>query len=310
MIETSVLSNQDEATSQSRKSGLPYGSLVAVVTPMNAQGDILWSDFEDLIEWHIASNTQAIVVAGTTGECATFSIDEQALLFQKAVSVAKGRICIIGGAGSNCTTEAIELSLAAASAGVDAVLSVVPYYNKPSQEGIYQHFKAQADAVDVPLILYNVPSRCASDLSHETVLRLAMHDNIVGLKDATGDLNRVQQCLAALATASIDKEFRLYSGDDMSSLAFMRLGGHGCISVTANIKPVEMSTMCQLALDGQWASAAVIDQSLQFWHKNLFIESSPAPAKYALWQLQRITTPELRLPLVRLSQASAKILDQ
>lgn len=297
-------------TSHSSSAALPRGSVVAIVTPMNAQGEIVWSEFKNLIEWHIESKTQGIVVTGTTGECATFSIEEQAQIIRVAVEVSKGRIPIIAGTGSNCTAESIELTLAAVEAGADATLTVVPYYNKPSQEGMYQHFIAQAEAADIPQILYNVPGRSGCDLANETVLRLAKHKNIVGLKDATGDLGRVHHLVSDLAALNLSDEFILYSGDDMTSLPFIHLGGHGCISVTANVKPSEMSQMCQLAAQGQWAEAARIDQSLRFWHKNLFIESSPAPAKYALWKLNKLESPDLRLPLVRLSDPCARVLDQ
>ncbi len=288
---------------------LPTGSVVAIVTPMHKDGSIHWDDFASLIEWHISSGTQGIVVAGTTGECATFSIDEQAKLFQQAKKIINNRVSMIAGTGSNCTSEAIDLSLAALEAGADATLSVVPYYNKPSQEGMYQHFLAQADAVNIPQILYNVPSRTGCDLSNETVLRLAAHDNIAGLKDATGDLERGFRLMNDLQNLNLQKPFLLYSGDDMSSLAFMKLGGHGSISVTANVKPAELSRMFQLAAQGQWDEAYDIDSKLRFWHKNLFIESSPAPSKYALAQMKKIETAELRLPLVHLSQTSAQVID-
>jgi len=280
------------------------GSLVALVTPMK-DGQIQWQDLANLIDWHINSGTAGIVIAGTTGECATFSIDEQADLFNKAVELVAGRVPLIAGTGSNATSESVELTQAAWSAGADATLSVAPYYNKPSQEGLYQHFLAQADAVNIPQILYNVPGRTSCDLNHETVLRLAQHHNIIGLKDATGDLVRAQH-----SVADLPKDFLLYSGDDMSSLGYMRLGGHGCISVTANVKPAEMARMSKAVLDGQWAQALELDKALRFWHKNLFIESSPAPAKYALWKLGKITTADLRLPLVSLSDPCARIIDQ
>lgn len=310
MTTPSISGTSAATSSNSPSAGLPRGSVVAIVTPMNPQGDIIWSEFESLVKWHIASGTQGIVVSGTTGECATFSIEEQAQIIKKAVDVAQGRISIIAGTGSNCTKESIELSLAAVEAGADATLTVVPYYNKPSQEGMYQHFLAQAEAANIPQILYNVPGRCGADLSNETVLRLAQHKNIVGLKDATGDLSRVHHLVSDIASSNLNKEFLLYSGDDMTSLAFMHLGGHGTISVVANVKPSEIAQMCQLAAQGQWAEAAVIDQSLRFWHKNLFIESSPAPTKYALWKLNKLESPDLRLPLVRLSEPCARVLDQ
>ena len=370
---------------------LPLGSVVAIVTPMNEDGSIHWEDFEALIEWHIASGTNGIVVAGTTGECATFSIEEQSELFKRAVKIINKRVPMIAGTGANCTAEAIELTQAAADAGADATLSVVPYYNKPSQEGMYRHFMAQAEAVNIPQILYNVPGRTGCDLQNETVLRLATHKNIVGLKDATGDLERAFHLVYDLkeqnledfilysgedmsslafiklgghgtisvtanvkpaeigrtgcdlqnetvlrlathknivglkdATGDLERAFHLvydlkeqnledfilYSGEDMSSLAFIKLGGHGTISVTANVKPAEMSKMCALALEGQFDEANAIDKPLRFWHKNLFIESSPAPAKYALAQMKKIATAELRLPLVRISDGNAKVIDQ
>ena len=288
---------------------LPLGSVVAIVTPMNEDGSIHWEDFEALIEWHIASGTNGIVVAGTTGECATFSIEEQSELFKRSVKIINKRVPMIAGTGANCTAEAIELTQAAADAGADATLSVVPYYNKPSQEGMYRHFMAQAEAVNIPQILYNVPGRTGCDLQNETVLRLATHKNIVGLKDATGDLERAFHLVYDLKEQNLE-DFVLYSGEDMSSLPFIKLGGHGTISVTANVKPAEMSKMCALALEGQFDEANAVDKPLRFWHKNLFIESSPAPAKYALAQMKKITTAELRLPLVRISDDNAKVIDQ
>lgn len=284
------------------------GSIVAVVTPMKPNGDIHWEDLERLLNWHVESGTKGIVIAGTTGECATFSIEEQAALFAKSVDILGGRIPLIAGTGSNCTAESIELTRAAAEAGADATLTVVPYYNKPSQEGMYQHFIAQADAVNIPQILYNVPSRTGCDLSNETVLRLAEHRNIQGLKDATGDLLRVHHLVVDLKAGGHD-DFMLYSGEDMSSVAFMQLGGHGCISVTANVKPLEMSAMSHAVAREDWSEAARIDSSLRFWHKNLFIESSPAPTKYALWKLGKMEFPDLRLPLVRLSQPCARVIE-
>lgn len=289
---------------------MPHGSIVAIVTPMTAKGEIHWENFESLIEWHIQEGTNGIVVAGTTGECATFSIEEQSKLFEHAVAFVKGRIAVIAGTGANNTIESIELTQAALAAGADATLTVVPYYNKPSQEGLYQHFMATADSTAIPQILYNVPSRTGCDLSNETILRLARHPRIAGLKDATGDLVRIHHLVSDLAGEPEGHAFKLYSGDDMSSLAFMRLGGHGCISVTANIKPGQMAQMCGKALKGDFSAAAKIDQELRFWHKNLFIESSPAPTKYALWKSGQIQTPELRLPLVRLSDQCARVLDQ
>lgn len=302
------------ANSDTSEGGMPtsirdlIGSIVAVVTPMTSGGEIHWENLESLLEWHIASGTNGVVIAGTTGECATFSIDEQATLFQRAVTILNGRIPLIAGTGSNCTAEGIALTRAAAEAGADATLSVVPYYNKPSQEGMYQHFVAQANAVDIPQILYNVPGRTGCDLSNDTVVRLAQHKNIVGLKDATGDLLRAHHLLVDLRAASI-QDFMLYSGEDMSSAAFMQLGGQGCISVTANVKPKEMSELCKAVAHGNWSEVGRLDTELRFWHKNLFIESSPAPAKYALWKLGKLDTPDLRLPLVRLSESSALVID-
>lgn len=307
MTKPMTLSSSEDISNPSSIGSL-RGSIVAIVTPMTTTGDIHWDDLEALLNWHVEAGTSGVVIAGTTGECATFSIDEQATLFTKSARFLNGRIPLIAGTGSNCTAESIELTHAAKEAGANATLTVVPYYNKPSQEGMYQHFMAQADAVKIPQILYNVPGRSGCDLTNETVLRLAKHPNIQGLKDATGDLLRAHHLIVDLNAQGIE-DFMLYSGDDISSVAFMQLGGQGCISVTANIKPREMASMARATAQQDWAKAALIDRDLRFWHKNLFIESSPAPTKYALWKLGKIQFPDLRLPLVRLSDPCARVID-
>ena len=232
------------------------GSIVALVTPMYPDScDVDWKALESLVEWHIDQGTHALVAVGTTGESATLSVKEHSQVIRTTVEVSKGRIPIIAGTGANCTREAIELTEAAKQAGADACLLVTPYYNKPTQEGLYQHYKAIAEAVDIDQILYNVPGRTACDLLPETALRLSKVSNIVGIKEATGDLER-----AKLLIDSATPDFAIYSGDDHSAREFMLLGGHGDISVTANVAPNLMSQMCEAALNGDADKAQAIDQ--------------------------------------------------
>ncbi|MDE1714866.1 4-hydroxy-tetrahydrodipicolinate synthase (plasmid) [Chromobacterium amazonense] len=274
------------------------GSLVALVTPMSNDGEVDFAALQRLVEFHIENGTSGIVAVGTTGESATLSVEEHIEVVKAVVKYAAGRIKVIAGAGGNATSEAIELGRLSAEAGANMVLSVVPYYNKPTQEGIYQHFKAIADHSPLPVILYNVPGRTVADMSNDTALRLAAHPNIVGLKDATGDIGRA--CDLALRAP---EGFALYSGDDATGMAFMLCGGHGVISVTANIAPKLMSELCVAATSGNTAKARAINDKLQGLHKQLFVEPNPIPAKWALTRMQRIPAG-IRLPLTPLSASA------
>lgn len=273
------------------------GSIVALVSPMFEDGTIDYDSYRNLIEMHIAAGTNAIVAVGTTGESPTVDYDEHNELVRVAVETAAGRIPVIAGTGSNSTKEAIELSAYAASVGADATLQVVPYYNKPTQEGLFQHFKAISDAVDIPIILYNVPGRTVADLKNDTVLRLLELPNIIGLKDATGDLGRASELLSRLPK---DREFAIYSGNDDSALALMLMGGAGVISVTANVAPELMSRMCAMALANDVMGAREINDRLMPLHKELFCEPNPIVPKWALRRMGLIP-PGIRLPLTPLS---------
>lgn len=271
------------------------GSLVAIVTPMHENGELDLDRFHDLIDFHVAEGTDGIVVVGTTGESPTVDFDEHHLLIKTAVERAAGRVPIIAGTGANSTREAIDLSIYAKNAGADASLSVVPYYNKPTQEGLYQHFRAVAEAVDIPQILYNVPGRTVADIDNDTVLRLAEIPNIVGIKDATGDMGRGFDLLCR-----VPQGFAVYSGDDASALAMLLLGGHGIISVTANVAPRLMHEMCAAAFVGDLATARAANKKLLRLHLDLFIEANPIPVKWAVAQMGLIGDG-LRLPLTPLS---------
>ncbi|HHT7762929.1 4-hydroxy-tetrahydrodipicolinate synthase [Pasteurella multocida] len=273
------------------------GSIVAIVTPMDSSGEIDFVRLKSLVEHHIAAGTDAIVSVGTTGEAATLSIDENVKTILKTVEFADGRIPVIAGAGANATSEAIVMTKLLNDSGVAGCLSVVPYYNKPTQEGMYQHFKAIAECTDLPQILYNVPSRTGSDLLPETVARLAKINNIVAIKEATGDLSRVAK-IKELA----GEDFIFLSGDDATGLESIKLGGQGVISVTNNVAAVDMAKMCHLALNGQFEEAEQINQRLMALHKDLFVESNPIPVKWAAYRLGLIDTPTLRLPLTTLSE--------
>lgn len=273
------------------------GSIVALVSPMFEDGTIDYDSYRNLIEMHIAAGTNAIVAVGTTGESPTVDYDEHNELVRVAVETAGGRIPVIAGTGSNSTKEAIELSAYAASVGADATLQVVPYYNKPTQEGLFQHFKAISDAVDIPIILYNVPGRTVADLKNDTVLRLLELPNIIGLKDATGDLGRASELLSRLPK---DREFAIYSGNDDSALALMLMGGAGVISVTANVAPELMSRMYAMALANDVMGAREINDRLMPLHKELFCEPNPIVPKWALYRMGLIP-PGIRLPLTPLS---------
>jgi 4-hydroxy-tetrahydrodipicolinate synthase len=270
------------------------GSIVAIVTPMHEDGSLDLARYRALIDWHVASGTAAIVAVGTTGESPTVDVDEHAALIRVAVEHAAGRVPVIAGTGGNSTREAIELTRHAAAVGAQASLQVVPYYNKPGQEGLYQHFRAVAEAADLPVILYNVPGRTVADLSNDTIVRLAEVPGIVGLKDATGDMPRVADLLSRVPAS-----FALYSGNDDSALALMALGGHGVISVTANVAPREMAELCAAALAGDMKSARAINNRLLPLHFKLFVEANPIPLKWAMQRMGRIEGG-IRLPMTPL----------
>ncbi|MET0267165.1 MAG: 4-hydroxy-tetrahydrodipicolinate synthase [Duganella sp.] len=271
------------------------GSIVAIVTPMHADGSLDFAGLNDLIDWHIAEGTNSIVIAGTTGESATVSVDEHCALIKATVAHARGRIPIIAGAGANSTAEAIKLTRFAKEAGADATLQVVPYYNRPTQEGMYQHFKAIAEAVDLPVILYNVPGRTVADMSNDTILRLADIPNIVGVKDATGNIARGYDLLR-LAPST----FAVYSGDDPTAMALMLAGGAGNISVTANVTPRLMAELCAAAMAGDVAKAVPLNNQMFPLHQKLFVEPNPVPVKWALAEMGKIPAG-IRLPLVPLA---------
>lgn len=273
------------------------GSIVAIVTPMTAEGEIDFPAFDRLIEWHVASGTDAIVVAGTTGESPTLSEQEHCDLVAHCVKQVAGRIPVIAGTGSNSTREAIYFTEAAKQSGADACLLVVPYYNKPSQEGLYQHFKTIAERVDIPQILYNVPSRTGCDMQAQTVSRLADIPNIVGIKEASGDLDRCRELLSLCGD-----RIAILSGDDATARQLMLEGGKGNISVTANLVPQQMHEMCKRAIAGDALGAEAIDTPLTGLHSRLFVEGNPVPVKWAMAQMGLIQ-PALRLPLVELNPA-------
>ena len=273
------------------------GSIVAIVTPMQEDGSLDLAAFRALIDFHVEQGTDGIVVVGTTGESPTVDFEEHELLIAEAVKHAAGRVPVIAGTGANSTKEAIELAAFSKKAGADASLSVVPYYNKPTQEGLYLHFKAIAEAVDMPHILYNVPGRTAADMNNDTVLRLAQIPNIVGIKDATGNIERGSDLLLRAP-----QDFAVYSGDDASALALLLLGGHGTISVTANVAPKLMHEMCVAALNGEVARAREINCRLLGLHHNLFVEANPIPVKWAVARLGMVRNV-LRLPMTPLSAA-------
>ena len=271
------------------------GSLVAIVTPMHEDGSLDIGRFKKLIDWHIAEGTRGIVVVGTTGESPTVNFDEHKELIRIAVEHAAGRVPIVAGTGANSTAEAIELSESAKLSGAQFSLSVVPYYNKPTQEGMYRHFRAIAEAVDLPVILYNVPGRTVADLQNDTVLRLTQVPNIVGIKDATASLERGSDLLRRAP-----RDFAVYSGEDATGLPLMLMGGHGVISVTANVAPRLMQEMCAAALSGNIAAARAANNRLLGLHTKLFVEGNPIPVKWALVQMGLIESG-IRLPLVPLS---------
>ena len=286
------------------------GSIVALVTPMHKDGSLDWERMDELVEWHIESGTQAIVPVGTTGESATVDIPEHCEIVKRVVNAVNGRVPVIAGTGANATSEAIELSLAAQNAGADACLLVTPYYNKPTQEGLYLHFKTIAAALSIPQILYNVPGRTACDMLPETVARLAEVDGIIGIKEATGIIDRCTEILELCGDKMV-----VYSGDDLTSLDLILKGAQGSISVTANVAPAKLSQVCELSrsafaarkVPGQESqaqelisAAKSLDAELVGLHKNLFLESNPIPVKWAVEQMGKIGDG-IRLPMTRLS---------
>lgn len=280
------------------------GSLVAIVTPMLADGALDFPRLKQLIDWHVAEGTDGIVIVGTTGESPTVDFDEHCSLIKAAVEYAAGRVPVIAGAGGNSTKEAIHLTEFAKRAGADYCLSVVPYYNKPNQEGLYRHFRAIAESVDLPIVLYNVPGRTVADLANETVLRLAEIPNIVGIKDATANMARGADLLLKLP-----KRFAVYSGEDVSTLALLLLGAHGTISVTANVAPRLMHEMCVAALKGERVKAIEINNRLLPLHNHLFVDPNPIPVKWVLNKMGKIDTG-IRLPLIPLDARHQPLLLQ
>jgi len=272
------------------------GSMVALVTPMDASGQVDANALSGLIEFHIQAGTDAIVAVGTTGESATLNAQEHCQVIRQVVEMVNGRIPVIAGTGSNSTQEAIDLTACAKEAGADACLLVTPYYNKPTQEGLYYHHKAIAEAVDIPQILYNVPGRTAVDMQASTVARLSKIKNIIGIKEATGDIQRVRDIIA-----QCDAGFELYSGDDATSTEFLLAGGNGVISVTANVAPKAMHDMCLAALAGDAKRSNEINAPLIALHRDLFVEANPIPVKWALSAMGLIP-PGIRLPLTSLSE--------
>jgi 4-hydroxy-tetrahydrodipicolinate synthase len=274
------------------------GSIVAIVTPMFEDGSLDFQSLKSLLDWHIAEGTDAIVIVGTTGESPTVTVEEHCELIKVAIEHVAGRIPVIAGTGGNSTSEAIELTAYAKQAGADASLQVVPYYNRPTQDGMVQHFTRIAESVDLPVILYNVPGRTVADMSNDTIVRLSSVPGIVGVKDATGNIARGTELLRA-----VPKSFAVYSGDDATAMALMFCGGKGNISVTANVAPRAMHELCVAAMAGRVAEAVAINDKLIPLHNRLFVEPNPVPVKWALQQMGRIQSG-IRLPLVPLGAAS------
>jgi 4-hydroxy-tetrahydrodipicolinate synthase len=280
------------------------GSIPALITPMLADGKVDYPTLRKLIDWHVAEGTDAIVVVGTSGESPTVTVDEHCEIIRVSVEQAAKRIPIIAGCGANSTAEAINLATFAQKVGADAQLQVVPYYNKPTQEGLYQHFKAIAEAVPtLPVILYNVPGRTVADLQHETVLRLAQVPGIIGIKEATSNIERAQWLIR-----DVPKEFAVFSGDDATAVALMLCGGAGNISVTANVAPRQMHDLCMAALRGDVQEAMRIQFKLLPVHKNLFVEANPIPVKWAM-QRMGLCGPTLRLPMTELSASQQPLVE-
>ncbi|MCX8575469.1 MULTISPECIES: 4-hydroxy-tetrahydrodipicolinate synthase [unclassified Gilliamella] len=281
------------------------GSLVALVTPMDTKGNVDQVSLKKLVEYHIANGTSAIVSVGTTGESATLDHHEHIDVIKRTIEYADGKINVIAGTGSNATKEAIELTNRVENIGVVGCLTVAPYYNKPTQEGLYQHFKAIAENTALPQIIYNVPGRTCSDIKPETVGRLSKIKNIVALKDATGDLSRVYK-----TRKLVGSEFKLLSGDDATFLDFMILGGDGVISVTANVAAKQVATICELATKNQIQEARKLNDTLSALHSSLFIEPNPTPAKWACTKLGLMANDTIRLPLVSLTDASVSVVEK
>ena len=271
------------------------GSLVAIVTPMHPDGSLDFEGLRKLIDWHVSEGTDGIVIVGTTGESPTVSVEEHCELVRAAVEHTAGRIPVIAGTGGNSTTEAIELTRYAKEVGADASLQVVPYYNRPTQEGMYRHFKAIAEAVDLPVILYNVPGRTVADMANDTVVRLAQVPGVIGIKDATGNVGRGTDLLR-----QVPSSFAVYSGDDASAMALMFCGAKGNISVTANVAPRDMHALCMAAIEGKVAEAVQINNRLIPLHNKLFVEPNPVPVKWALTEMGLIPSG-IRLPLAPLA---------
>ena len=279
---------------------LMTGSMVAIATPMHEDGSLDYPALRSLLDWHVAEGTDAIVIVGTSGESPTVSVEEHCELIRVAVEQIKGRISVIAGTGGNSTREAIELTEFAKKVGANASLQVVPYYNKPTQDGMYAHFKTIAEKVDLPVILYNVPGRTVADLSNDTTIRLAQVPGVIGIKDATGNLERGSFLLAELKSKKLD-HFAVYSGDDLTAIFLMLMGGHGNISVTANVAPRLMCALCKAAIAGDTQKARSIQYQLLAVHKMMFIEANPIPVKWALHQMGKMEAG-IRLPLTPLSQ--------
>lgn len=280
-----------------------FGSIVALVTPMHADGSVDYDALRKLIDWHIAEGTHCIGVVGTTGESPTVSVEEHREIIRVSVEQAAGRVPIMAGCGANSTREAIELSEYAKKVGADCTLQVVPYYNKPTQEGIYQHFKAIVEAVDIPVVLYNVPGRTVADMTPETALRLAKLPGVIGIKEATGNLER-----AAWLIKQAPQGFSIYSGDDPTAVALMLLGGHGNVSVTANVAPRAMAELCKAAMARDTQRAVDIHMKLLPLHKQLFVEPNPIPVKWALAKMGKVGGT-LRLPLTPLSDSAQTVVE-
>ena len=272
------------------------GSLVALVTPFDDHNRVDYVALKRLIDFHVSEGSDGLVVAGTTGESATLATEEHIELITRAVELADGRLPIIAGTGSNSTSQTVDLSVAVRDTGIFGYLLVVPYYNKPVQEGMYRHFSSVADAVDKPVMLYNVPGRTASDLLPETVARLAEHENIWAIKEATGDIDRLRD-IQALVPA----DFGLFSGDDFTVLPFIEQGGHGVVTVSGNVVPAQMAELCRLASAGERDAAKTFDDRLQLLNTALFLESNPIPVKWAVCQMGLIS-PHIRLPLTEFSE--------
>jgi 4-hydroxy-tetrahydrodipicolinate synthase len=272
------------------------GSMVALVTPMNADNSLDWDGLHKLVDWHLEQGTNAIVPTGTTGEASTLDVDEHMAVIKKVVDQVNGRVPVIAGTGANATSEAIEWTQAAKELGVDACLLVTPYYNKPTQEGLFLHYQHIAKSVAIPQLLYNVPGRTGVDMSNATALRLATLDNIIGIKDATGDMAR-----AKMLIEQAPADFAVISGDDATAVELILLGGKGDISVTANVVPAAIAQMCALALAGKAQEARAINQHLLALHTAMFLESNPIPVKWAVEQLGLISSG-IRLPLTPLSE--------